>query len=714
MALSGTEGGLNFVFESGWTDGPMLERGVFKAKDGGTTKELDMTYQANVWYSTKLVLYPKAMKYDFYAGERGTEAVCLARGFAVNASLSDFQRILLSPWTSGFYVDNLRFLAGGSSDITVRITAPESQGTAVSGRPITIQAEAAAPAGSAAEVQKLEFYVNGSLAGTCYQAPYAVSYTPQGNGDLYIYAEVSDSLGLKARSETVTAHVDYSGEAPPPAWLSVIDADFDSGFVPPPVTPFRDKDGTIECLDSTAEGQTDDGHGKVLRVAKSGSAMPYLILNAGEPGIRYVLEADFRLGATYGVSTNFVSEDGNTKVNGFNIESGYIGLPNGAENKKLKEVTPGQWYSLRFEFDIINSVCSLSVDGEPLAENFAFPAEIPDFSSFLIYNWMNQVEYAIDNVRLSKEDTARYNPAFIETDFSDGVPANVKMIKNDGTIELLDGEAGRAFIDDAHGAALKVAHGPSGNAPYLQLIRPEGCADTGYVLEADIYLGSDPEAADADKSYGISTNMVGDNSAKPEGFNIESGGAGISGYSGRYAVAPGNWYHLRFAFDLVSKTCSLYVDGNLLTEDQPIKNGESVFHSLRIFNWNTGSFYVIDNLAFKTVLPGVRLTQLTLTDPQGGAVTQVSEGNAAAKALFCNDTDTPASAVLGLAVYENDALVQMAWSGEVTVQPHASASASALVNICGGTAGKSLKVFVWKDRTELEPFDGTMVQLTAQ
>lgn len=699
-ALSNTAGGFNFVFESGWTDGPMFDRGQFKAKDNGTTKELGVSYQANVWYSTKLVIYPNTKKYDFYVGESGSAMTCLAKGYTITSSLTDFQRMILFSWTSDFYVDNLRFIAQNSSDVTVRITAPVSGGTVTSGETVSIQAQTGATAG----IEKVDFYVNNQKTGTCYQAPYAVPYTPQGNSDLSIYAVVTDSAGLTAKSDAVTVHVTYRGAATSASWLSVIDANFDDGTVPAPISPVRETDGTIECVDSTA-----DGHGKALRVAMPGSGMPYLVFQGGAPGSRYVLEADFRPGSEYGVSTNFVSKDGNTKVNGFNIESGYIGLPNGSKNVKLKEVTPGQWYSLKLEFDILNSVYSLSVNGELLAKDYAFPAAVSDFSYLRIYNWKKNGEYAIDNVRLSKLDTTKYNPAFIDTDFSDGVPTDVQLVKNAGTITLLSGEN---VIDEAHGAALKVAHGASGAQPYLQIARPNSCADTGYVMEADFYLGSDP-STEVNKSYGVSTNLVGNNATKAEGFNIESGGAGIGGYSGRYAMTPGKWYHLRFAFDLGTKTCSLYVDGNLLVDSQPIKNGEDAFYNLRIYNWKSNSFYVMDNLKFKTVAPVLQLAELTLTDEAGNPVSAVTTGNLTANALFYNDTDAAASAVLVLAVYDGDMLESVELSNEVTVAPRASAAASALVNVCGETSGKSVKVFVWKDKTNLVPFDGTMVHLTA-
>ena len=121
----------------------------------------------------------------------------------------------------------------------------------------------------------------------------------------------------------------------------------------------------------------------------------------------------------------------------------------------------------------------------------------------------------------------------------------------------------------------------------------------------------------------------------------------------------------------------------------------------------------MDNLKFKTTAPVLQLAELTLTDEAGNPVSAVTAGNLTANALFYNDTDTAASAVLVLAVYDGDMLESVELSREVTVAPHASAAASALVNVCGETSGKSVKVFVWKDKTNLVPFDGTMVHLTA-
>ena len=698
--LSTSKCGLNFVLETGWTDGPMFESGKFLAKDGGSVKDLNTTYQANTWYSTKLVINYNTRKYDFYVGKSGEDMTCIAKGFTLNTSLTDFQRVILSAWGNDFCVDNVRFTACEDSEIGIRITSPTSGANVYSGRPITIQAESESQSGSSAKAERVDFYVNGMAAGSCYQAPYKIDYVPQGNEDLYIYAEVIDNIGLKSRSEPVTVSVTYTGEASH-EWVSMIDADFNGGAIPSSIYPFRDTDGTIECVDSA-----EDGHGKVLKVARNGSATPYLILNAGEPGTRYVLEADFRVGSQYGVSTNFVSKDGNTKVNGFNIESGYIGLPNGSSNKKLKAVTPGTWYSLRFEFDILNSVYSLYVDGEAAAVDFAFPAEVKDFSTFRIFCWKAGGEYAVDNVKLCKIDTARYNSEFIDTDFSDGVPENIKMIKNDGTITLLDGSAGKEFVDEAHGAALKVAHGSSGTAPYIQIERPSGCTDTGYVMEADIYLG---------EGYGVSTNLVGDNNAKPEGFYIENKKAGVSGYGGgNYAVDTNNWYHVRFAFDLESKTCDFYVDGNMVVEGQSIKNGESAYYYMRIFNWQKNGFYVIDNITFKTKTDSARLAELSLTDENGNAVSQVKEGNIRAKALLCNDTDEAVSAVMIVAVYEDEMLKDIELSKESVIQPGENESLSALVNICGNADNQTLKVFVWKNKTELVPFDGTMIHLAAQ
>lgn len=700
VLAASTDSGFNFVFRESWTTGPKMESGKFKADDNQTTKTFG-DYKANVWYNTKLVIYPNTKKYDFYVGESGSAMTCLAKGFTLASSLTSFNQMILFSWQGDFYVDNLRFIAQNSSGVAVRITAPVTGGTVTSGKSVSIQAETDATA----VIEKVDFYVNNQKTGTCYQAPYAVPYTPQGNSDLSIYAVVTDRAGITTKSDAVTVHVTYSGAATSASWLSVINANFDDGTVPSSISPVRETDGTIECVDSAA-----DGHGKVLRVAMQGSGVPYLVLQGGAPGSRYVLEADFRPGSEYGVSTNFVSKDGNTKVNGFSIENGYIRLPNGSQNVELKEVTPGQWYSLKLEFDILNSVYSLSVNGELLAKDYAFPAAVSDFSYLRIYNWKKNGEYAIDNVRLSKLDTTKYNPAFIDTDFSDGVPADVQLVKNAGTITLLEGEN---VIDEAHGAALKVAHGASGAQPYLQIARPNSCADTGYVMEADFYLGSD-STTEVNKSYGVSTNLIGDNAAnKAEGFNIESGGAGISGYSSRYAMTPGKWYHLRFAFDISTKTCSLYVDGNLLVDNQPIKNGEDAFYNLRIYNWKSNSFYVMDNLKFKTVSPVLQLAELTLTDAAGNPVSAVTAGNLTANALFYNDTDAEASAVLVLAVYDGDMLESVELSREVTVAPHASAAASALVNVCGEAAGKSVKVFVWKDETNLVSFDGTMVHLTA-
>lgn len=180
----------------------------------------------------------------------------------------------------------------------------------------------------------------------------------------------------------------------------------------------------------------------------------------------------------------------------------------------------------------------------------------------------------------------------IDSDFEGGYPKGLEPYRDrDGKIDLVT-------VDDAHGQSVRVER--SGDtSPYLIL---KNTLDvTRYVLEADFYMGP---------NFGLSTNMVGDAKPDGEGFYIEGGN--IILYNGDKSqnlapIQPLTWYHVKYEFDYQTNTYSLWLDGQKLADRFAMRNVISGFNSMRIFNWQKGSYYCVDNLAFYGVVdyPGV-------------------------------------------------------------------------------------------------------------
>jgi hypothetical protein len=93
---------------------------------------------------------------------------------------------------------------------TISITAPLNQADVVVNTPITLSATAAAPNGNPVAVT---FLVDNTVLSTASQYPYSVVWTPRNLGTYTILAQVTDNVGDKTNSQSITVNV---VQEPPP------------------------------------------------------------------------------------------------------------------------------------------------------------------------------------------------------------------------------------------------------------------------------------------------------------------------------------------------------------------------------------------------------------------------------------------------------------------------------------------------------------------
>lgn len=192
----------------------------------------------------------------------------------------------------------------------------------------------------------------------------------------------------------------------------------------------------------------------------------------------------------------------------------------------------------------------------------------------------------------------------LQTDFSDGIPAEIGQVVNKGTIVWSEQDQNVRVELPASGGA----------APYLEL-PGGGVPAERYMLEADFYVGD---------SFGVSSNLVGKGATKGEGFNIESGKIGLPGASESFPVTGNAWYHIRYVFDIGAGTCDLDVNGAAVVQGAPIRNAQPEFYSFRIFNWKAGGYYLIDNVKLQYQQKPSNL-RAGLTAPVSGAQYEIGD-----------------------------------------------------------------------------------------
>lgn len=268
-----------------------------------------------------------------------------------------------------------------SSRPVIRFLNLRDGGTYLQNELDNVTVSAKAPGG----VEKVELFVNGKLWETATEEPYVFDLSGAAAGNAALSAKAYTADGYDGSAEAVIEIL------PKQDRISIIDTDFEKGL-PTAMDSYPDRDGKIDFVTVDAE------HGQSVRVEKPGDSSPYLILRNAESADRYVMEADFYMGADFGLSTNLVGRE-KPDGTGFSIESGNLILYDGNDAKTLAPINSETWYRVKLETDFRNNTYSLWLDGKKVAEDFAMRYVINGFNSIRIFNWKKGSYYCIDNLK---------------------------------------------------------------------------------------------------------------------------------------------------------------------------------------------------------------------------------------------------------------------------------------------------------------------------